>query len=369
MKRLLLTVVLWSIFTSAAFAHEVRPAFLRIAETDTAGHYDIMWREPLKGGMRLKILPVFPGNCKEVSRGSTEQTETALTQNWRLACEPTDSDDPDGTDGFTELAGHEVKIDGLELTLVDVFIETIQQDGTSATHILKPSQPTFIVSFSGSSTRQGYIGLGIEHLISGFDHILFVIALVLLIRTPMTLFKVITSFTVAHSLTLALSTFGLVRLEQASVEAVIALSIMFLAVEIVKAREGRTSLILENPWAITFVFGLLHGFGFAGALADIGLPEGAAARALLFFNIGVEIGQIIIVAATLIVLYLLRHLPNIIPSLLTQEDSLTPAPDAAKPTSSATAVPSFDKALTIGAAYVIGALAAYWFIERTLGLF
>ena len=202
--------------------------------------------------------------------------------------------------------------------------------------ILRAGSSSLVVDSSGESSGGGiYLWLGMEHLLEGYDHILFIIGLVLLVRRPLLLFKVVTSFTVAHSITLALATFGAVSLAQAPVEALIALSIVFLAVELVQP--GSTPSIMRRfPWAITFVFGLLHGFGFAGALTEIGLPEEAAILALLLFNVGVELGQLLIVAVMLILLLVIARLPLALPAVV--------------------------KRLP---AYAIGTTAAFWFIERS----
>jgi hydrogenase/urease accessory protein HupE len=187
--------------------------------------------------------------------------------------------------------------------------------------------------------------LGVEHILLGFDHLMFVLALVLLVRNPGRLFGAITAFTVAHSITLAGTTFGWVRLPSSPVEAVIALSIMFVAVEIMRVRAGKISLTAMMPWLASFAFGLLHGFGFAGALREIGMPEDAAPLALLFFNLGVEAGQVAFIAAVLLVMFAWRRF----------------------------APPSFNTPRVGDIAwrtpvYIIGITSAYWFVERTVGV-
>lgn len=200
--------------------------------------------------------------------GPGELTGAALIIRSRITC------------GEKGLEGQTITIAGLERTMIDVFVEIVSSSGTTSTLMLKPQRASFVMEAdagTGSGTGSlGYFRLGVEHLLTGFDHILFVIGLVLLVRTPMKLIKVVTSFTVAHSLTLALSTWGIVSLSQSAVEAVIALSILFLAVELARSDKPSDSLLLRYPWAIAFVFGLLHGFGFAGALTEIGLPQGTA---------------------------------------------------------------------------------------------
>ena len=153
-----------------------------------------------------------------------------------------------------------------------------------------------------------YLRLGVEHILFGIDHLLFVLALVILVQGGRRLVATITAFTLAHSLTLAGATLGLVRIPQRPVEAVIALSIMFVATEVVHGREGRPGLTAERPWVVAFTFGLLHGFGFAGALREVGLPQQAIPVALLFFNVGVELGQLLFIAFVLAVAALVRRI-------------------------------------------------------------
>lgn len=332
MSRGLLFALLVLLIVPAASAHEVRPAWLQITEMQEDGIYDVVWKQPVLAGKRLKIDPVFPASCERANMGPGEFTGAALIVRSQITC----------SDGSLE--GQTITIAGLERTMIDVFVEIVSVSGATHSLMLKPQKSSFVMgdgADAGSGTGFfGYFRLGVEHLLSGFDHILFVIGLVLLVRAPMKLVKVVTSFTVAHSLTLGLSTWGLVSLSQGAVEAVIALSIVFLAVELARADSATDSLLLRYPWAITFVFGLLHGFGFAAALTEIGLPQGTAALALLLFNLGVEGGQLIIVGLVLAALFIGRRLP-------------LPVPDGLKQTP----------------AYVIGTLSAFWFLERTLSLF
>lgn len=336
-------------------AHEIRPAYLKLVElkmsasqvgvdvaddsdsgnNKPATNYSVVWKQPIRSGEILHLEPVLPENCQEVGRSLGESTDVALIQRWKVSCSGL------GIQGTT------IAISGLDTTIVDAFVEIVFKNGSVQTHILRPGSSSFTVDEgSRSSGSASYLWLGIEHLLQGYDHILFIIGLVLLVRSPLNLLKVVTSFTVAHSLTLALATFGIVKLQQAPVEAVIALSIVFLAVELIPGVNAQNESIMQRyPWAITFVFGLLHGFGFAGALTEIGLPEQAATMALLLFNIGVEMGQLIIVAAMLLILGLMAKLK------LTNVVSQWPL------------------LLQRGPAYVIGTLAAFWFIERSLTVF
>jgi hypothetical protein len=195
-------------------------------------------------------------------------------------------------------------------------------------------------SGSAAAAARRYLGLGIEHILLGIDHLLFVFGLLLLVRGPWMLVKTVTAFTLAHSITLALATLGFVHVPARPVDAAIALSIVFLAAEILHARQGRPGLTSRKPWVVAFVFGLLHGVGFAGALTQLGLPPGEIPLALLFFNVGVEIGQLMFVAVVLVLGWALRQLQVRWPRWA------EPLP-----------------------AYAIGTIAAFWLIGRTSGLF
>jgi hypothetical protein len=195
-------------------------------------------------------------------------------------------------------------------------------------------------SGSIADAAKRYVGLGIEHILLGVDHLLFVLGLLLIVRGPWMLVKTITAFTLAHSITLALATLGVVHVPARPVDAAIALSIVFLAAEILHARQGRPGLAARKPWVVAFAFGLLHGLGFAAALTQLGLPQSESPLALLFFNVGVEIGQLMFVGVFLALGWALRQLQVTWPRW-------------------SEAVP----------AYAIGTIAAFWFIERTSGLF
>jgi hydrogenase/urease accessory protein HupE len=151
-----------------------------------------------------------------------------------------------------------------------------------------------------------YLRLGVEHILLGYDHLLFVLGLMLITANLKMLVKAVTAFTAAHSITLAAAALGFVRVPPKPVEAAIALSIAFVALEIIRAREGKAGLAAKVPWIVAFVFGLLHGFGFAGALSEIGMPEKYISVALLFFNLGVEAGQLLFVAAVIAMAALVR---------------------------------------------------------------
>jgi hydrogenase/urease accessory protein HupE len=203
-----------------------------------------------------------------------------------------------------------VVIAGLESTVTDTLLRIELADGTMHTTVLRPDSPTFLVPEKPSKTKVAgsYLGLGIEHILGGFDHLLFVLGLLLIVRSTRLLIKTITAFTLAHSVTLAMATLGFVHVPQAPVESVIALSIIFLATELSKQHRGETGLTTRAPWLVALTFGLLHGFGFAGALTEVGLPQSDIPLALLFFNVGVEVGQLMFVSGVLVVIWMLKKM-------------------------------------------------------------
>jgi hydrogenase/urease accessory protein HupE len=273
-----------------AAAHEVRPGFLEIIEVE-AGRFEVIWKQPVLADRRLPIDPVLPADCEVTHHGVPEHTGSALIQRWHADC---------------GMRSGTITIDGLSATLTDVMVRITYLDGDARSHILRPSQTSLDLTDPGPALA-GYFVLGVEHLLLGLDHILFVIGLVLFIHSPWMLVKTVTSFTVAHSVTLALSVLGLVTLPAGPVEAVIALSILYLARELMLPEANRSPLTRSAPWLMAFAFGLLHGFGFAGALSDIGLPREQLATSLLLFNLGIEAGQLLVVAVLLLGAWLVKR--------------------------------------------------------------
>jgi hydrogenase/urease accessory protein HupE len=325
--RLLLLFLSALVLPPQALAHEIRPAFLQVREIEPQV-YDFLWKTPARGDMRLALNVIQPAECANVSDPRATLVDGAVIQRWRARCH----------DG---LVGKDLAIENLPQTLTDAIVRIELIGRSPQTLRLTPDQPSATIPDRQPWTdvAGSYFVLGVEHILLGFDHLLFVLALLILIPDPRRLIGAVTAFTVAHSLTLAGTTFGWVKLPIAPVEATIALSIMFVAVEITRVRAGQESLTARQPWLASFAFGLLHGFGFAGALREIGMPEDAAPLALLFFNLGVEAGQLAFIVAVLVSLWAYRR--------------LAPAP------------PAWALRAPV---YVIGAAAAYWFIERTAGM-
>lgn len=327
--RLLIAMAMALLFFAAAAgaaAHELRPAYLEITETE-AETYAILWKVPARGEYRLSLHVGLPGSCGEITAPVAAIADAASMTRWRVRC-------------AGGLAGRTISINGLVATYTDALVRIVRADGTAQTARLTPDFPELVVTAAptAADTARTYFFLGMQHIALGLDHLLFVLALLLLIQEPRTLVATITAFTVAHSITLAFAALGLAAAPQAPVEALVALSIVLLAGEIVRKHRGQAGLSTRSPWIIAFLFGLLHGFGFGGALREIGLPERDVPLALLTFNLGVEAGQLIFVALALLAfgsLKLLLAIPTELPRLLTT--------------------------------YLIGSLSAAWFVQRVAG--
>jgi hydrogenase/urease accessory protein HupE len=321
----LLAILLGLGLGAGAQAHEVRPGYLELQQTGPET-YDVLWKVPARGDLQLAIAPAWPENCDVEGAPRGFAAGGAATERRAIRC----------VGGLTE---REVAISGLSATMIDVLVRLQRSDGTTQVVRLTPSAPAFVVEEAPRWTAVAatYLGLGVEHILLGIDHLLFVLAMLLLVRSWGRLVATITAFTLAHSITLALATLGFVHVPPQPVEAAIALSIVFVAAEIVHGRMGRTGLTERWPWMVAFVFGLLHGLGFASALREVGLPETAIPTALLFFNLGVELGQLAFVGVVLALLASLRSLQL--------------------------STPAWSWRL---ASYGIGAVAMYWTIERVV---
>jgi len=280
-----------------AAAHEVRPGYLELRE-QAPERFALLWKVPARGDLRFGIRAVLPPRCAPVGEPHATWTGDAYVERAVLAC-------PGGLDG------EPIAVDGLAATSVDVLARVARADGSVQMARLTPAAPAFTVAPAPGAlgVARAYGALGVEHILGGVDHLLFVLALVLLVGAARRLVATVTAFTVAHSLTLAAATLGVVRVPAAPVEAVIALSIVLVTAEIVHDAAGRPGITARRPWLVAFVFGLLHGLGFAGALAEVGLPPQAIPLALLCFNVGVELGQLAFVAAVLALGGLAARLP------------------------------------------------------------
>jgi hydrogenase/urease accessory protein HupE len=279
-----------------AMADEFRPAYLQLRQIDAAG-YEVLWKVPaLDEATTLRVVPIFPPGARTRTPVRSSYAAGTAVQRWRLE-----------VDGG--LAGKAVEFSGLADARIDVLVRLERLDGSVQLGRALALNPRFLVTAAPRAFEvvQTYTVLGIEHILTGFDHLLFVLALVILVKGVRRLIATITAFTVAHSLTLVAATLGWVHVPGPPVEAAIALSIMFVAAEFVHSRQGMNGLTERFPWIVAFTFGLLHGFGFASALSQVGLPQTAIPVALLFFNVGVEIGQLLFIAFVFAVIALARQ--------------------------------------------------------------
>ncbi len=298
--KILFLFLIYFMQSGLTYAHESRPAYLEINETDQ-NMFDITWRRPARGDMVLSLHPIFPKHCESPGQVANYFSSGAHISRWSLDCKE------------KGLVGHTLYIEGLTETITDVLVRIEFQDGINTTNIIKPNHAQLTVQGSPSTWQVivDYFVLGVEHILGGIDHLLFVLCLLLIVKGNWLLVKTITAFTVAHSITLGLATLGFVTVPQAPVEAVIALSILFLAVELVKQQGGKSDLAMRAPWIVAFIFGLLHGFGFAGALSEVGLPQADIPLALLMFNVGVEAGQLLFISIVIIAMVLWKRFSTI----------------------------------------------------------
>ncbi len=324
MQKFIFGILLLSIFTAHSVADEIRMAYFELTQNKENG-FEAVFKVPTKAGKKLGLNVEFPTSCKKSSQVTTQLVNNAYLNSWSVECK----------DG---IVGKNIGFDGLKTANTDLLMQIKLLNGVSQTVLISKDEPIYTVPQDESSFQivSTYTLLGIVHILEGFDHLLFVFALLLIAKNLRQLILTITAFTLAHSITLAGVTFGYLRLPQQPVEAIIALSIIFLAMEVMHQKRGIEGIASRFPWIVSFTFGLLHGFGFAGALAEIGLPQQAVPLALLFFNVGVEIGQLMFVSVVVLIGAMLRRLNR--PLLMDKARVLT--------------------------VYAIGSLASFWFIER-----
>ncbi|WP_435135854.1 HupE/UreJ family protein [Formosa sp. A9] len=320
----IITVLFFGVTFNSVFAHEIRPAYLQINQI-SENEYTVLWKVPRTVDKVLDIQPKFDKNFTLTESIAPRILEAFVLYTYKLT-------------GATNLSNTSISINNLNTTGIDVLADIRMLNKAHHTFLLQPTKSSVIIPSAPNkwTVAKTYIVLGIEHILLGFDHLLFVLALIIITVGFKKLLKTITAFTLAHSITLSCSALGLASLPGPPVEAVIALSIVFLALEILKLQQGKPTLTSEKPWLVAFSFGLLHGFGFAGALTDIGLPQTEIPLALATFNIGVELGQILFVLVVIAISYLIKSIipkkgwiPRILP-------------------------------------YSIGSVAMFWVIERIL---
>jgi hypothetical protein len=324
---LLFVLVLIAGWPGTAPAHEVRPAYLQLHQTG-ADTYDVLWKVPALGDvMRLSLYVQLPQTCLNLKQPHGIFADNAYTEQWSVICRG-------------GLAGSTVRIEGLTATLTDVLVRIERLDGSSQVARITSSSPAFVVEAMPRrfEVARTYLVLGIQHILTGIDHLLFVSGLLLLVSGTRRLFLTVSAFTLSHTVTLTLATLGFVHVPPAPVEAVIALSILFVAYEVLRKHTNPSGLAQRKPWLVAFSFGLLHGLGFAGGLSAAGLPAGHIPLALGLFSAGVEVGHFSFVGLALVIIAALRSRISRLPSW-----SWRIAP------------------------YVIGGCASFWLIYRVAG--
>lgn len=322
---LMVALPLW-LASIAATADVFNPAYLQLTQTDESS-FDVVWRVPTSGTSRLSVNVRFPPDVAQASPTTATREGNYYAEAWSVS-------------STTGLAGKRVSFDGLLGGVTDVIARVTFLDGAEQVERLAPDTDSFLIEAKAGllAVATTYFYLGTEHILLGLDHLLFVLALLLIVSGWRQILATVTSFTVAHSITLASASLGWLVVPIAPVEAIIALSIVFVASEALHGAQGRPGLTARAPWVVAFSFGLLHGLGFASALADIGLPEHAIPLALLTFNLGVEAGQVLFVFAVLLSAGLLSRIQ----------------------------IPGRRAFVAYALPYAIGILAAYWTIERVV---
>ena len=329
------SLLLLLVVASVSSAHDARPNYVQVTET-TPNTFSVMWKVPASVPGAALPYPTLPEGCVAERQAVWREAGAEYMGQQVFVCD-------------AGLSGRKV---GISFPDINPSLSTLYKvrlaNGEEHVKILKPGQDDWTVPAAESrfGVAKEYTLLGIEHIWAGIDHLLFVACLLFVARTPRRLLITITGFTVAHSITLALSTLDVVRIPTPPVEAAIALSVVFLAWEI--AKDDQDSLAYRFPVTVSASFGLLHGFGFAAVLRDIGMPQTELPTALLFFNVGVEIGQILFVLALLAAFLLLRPL---LVRLISRQGEAE----------------SHWELVTIPASYVIGGIAVYWMIDRIAG--
>jgi len=318
------------VFVKPSFGHDIRPAYLEINHISGSEEMTVLWKTSLFGDPNVDLLPEITNIPLELDKAKVKTSNEAKIYQWKI----NNLED-------VQLKGQTLTIVGLNMTLTDVMVKIIL-DKNEDLILLKPEANQLVI---GEKQKRGktilrYTRLGVEHIMLGIDHLLFVLGLLLLSQTKWQLVKTITSFTVGHSISLALATLGVLTIPEKPLSAVIALSIIFLAWELMRSEKGLDSLTIRNPWVVSFLFGIIHGIGFAGGLAQLGLPQSDIPLALLFFNVGVEIGQVCFILVVFSVLIATKRIEF-----------------------------TFPKRVNLVPIYAIGGFACYWFLGRMITIF
>lgn len=323
--RILCLLALWLLSGASAHADVFRPAYLELRE-QADRTYDVLWKVPAQGEMRLALYVRMPDGVETIVQPRTRMAAGSYEERWRIR-------------HAAGLEGKAIAIDGLSGSNADVLVRVIRAGGSEQVERLLPAKTSFTLTAPAGrgEVARTYLVLGVHHILAGFDHLLFVLALLLIVGNGMRIVATITAFTVAHSITLAVATLGYAHIPAPPLNAAIALSILFLGPEIVRVWRGETSFTIRHPWIVAFAFGLLHGFGFASGLTALGLPEGDIPLALFAFNVGVEIGQLAFVALILLTVRAFKVLEL-----------------------------HWSKAMQLAPGYVVGTFGAFWTIQRVV---
>ncbi|TDJ07902.1 MAG: HupE/UreJ family protein [Deltaproteobacteria bacterium] len=325
---LLLLGILASVPSAEVRAHPLAPALLDIRESE-AGRADVSWKTSLLRVPGSNVQPVLPSSCRAITSPTLIEGTNSMTTRWSVSCEP------------RSLVGQRIGVEGLARAKIDALLRISLADGRVVLRVLRASEPFVTVPERDGhfDITRAYLGLGVEHILLGLDHLLFVFGLLLLVGGVRLLTQTLTAFTLGHSVTLALAILGFVNFSVRPLEMAIALSVFVLAVELARGETAQPTLMRRFPWVMALLFGLLHGLGFAGALREVGLPAAEIPLALLSFNLGIELGQLLFVFAILALRWLLRV-------------RLSP-------------LPTWTEQLPV---YAMGSLAAFWCFERAAAL-
>jgi hydrogenase/urease accessory protein HupE len=323
--RLLFASCAATALAPTAFGHPLSPTLLELKQRPGGSVFDVRWKTSVLRVPGSDLQPQLPEHCHPVEAMTAVEEANSLLRTWPIDC------------GERGLLGSAVGFSGLGPAKIDGLVRIELASGKVVRGVVRSTEPTLTVPADEGTGNVflDYLRLGFDHILGGLDHLLFVFGLLLLVDGTRTLIKTITSFTVGHSVTLSLAALGLVRYPTRPIELVIALSVFVLAVELTRDPHGKPTLMRRWPWAIAMGFGLLHGLGFAGALAEVGLPRQDIPLALFSFNVGIELGQLVFV---FFVLALQRILHAAVDT-----------------------VPRWAEMIPL---YTMGSLAAFWCFER-----
>lgn len=324
LKKIIVISTLFFAIISSSYAHEMDPGLVDI--TQLSEHkFEINWSAPVYFKKKHPARLVLPEHWQVLATKPVRKVRDSHLYS-QLVNIPND-----------DFSKSKINIKGLEKTITEVFVRTLWLSGKKTSLLVLPQDPWFEIAANKTSWQIAgdYIYLGVDHILEGFDHLSFVLMLMWIVTLKRKLLLTITAFTLAHSLTLAAASFSIVSLPGPPVETMIALSIVFMAVELLKINQGRSSLTAQYPWLVAFFIGLIHGFGFSGALKDIGLPDGEILLALISFNVGVELGQLLFISVILVLTTLFNKIINTRPIWVNN-------------------IP----------VYIVGGMASFWFIER-----